>query len=212
MNALLNFRTLVVTFLVVQGMALLGVAGLVSFGLSPVEAQVAAPAEPTAVAVLNLEDVLGQLDENNAFQADIAAKNQQLQAELTRRQNAVQQMQNDLELLDPDSDAYSTKEDQIFDALIELRTWQSIQEQRNVLNQRTHLANLYRKIVQAGAAIAEQQGYDLVLLDTQVPDFDRLNPEQLLNAIATRKVLHHTDEIDMTDDVIGRMNTAWNNR
>ncbi len=183
-----------------------------SFGIGRLQAQAAGPADKTAVAVLNLQDVLGQLNENNAFQADITAKNGQIQAELTRRQNAVQQMQNDLELLDADSDAYKQKEDQIFDALIELRTWQSIQEQRNILEQRTHLANLYRKIVQAGAAIAEQRGFDLVLLDTQVPDLDRLNPEQLLNAIATRKVLYHTDEVEITRGVIERMNTEWNNR
>ncbi|MFI4859399.1 MAG: OmpH family outer membrane protein [Phycisphaerales bacterium JB063] len=190
----------------------IGALGSSWMKLSRLEAQGNAQAAPTAVAVLNLQDVLGQLDENNAFQAAQQAKNQQLQAELTRRQNALQQMQNDLELLDPDSDAYTEKEDQIFTTLIELRTWQQIQEQRNILEQRTHLASLYRKVVQAGTAMAEQRGIDAVLLDTQVPDLDRLNPEQLLNAIATRKVLYHNDEIDMTDDVIQQMNAAWANR
>ncbi|XAL98110.1 OmpH family outer membrane protein [Phycisphaeraceae bacterium D3-23] len=191
---------------------MIGALGSSWMKLSRLEAQGNAQAAPTAVAVLNLQDVLGQLNENNAFQASQAAKNEGLQAELTRRQNALQQMQNDLELLDPDSQAYADKEDQIFTNLIELRTWQSIQEQRNVLEQRTHLASLYRKVVQAGRAIAERRGIDIVLLDTQVPDLDRLNPEQLLNAIATRKVLYHNEETDITDDVIQQMNTAWENR
>ena len=212
MNRVLKPKTFATAITLVAASAMLGAAGVVSFNLGKTQAQVAAPTEPTAVAVLNLQDVLGELAENTDFQANVNAKNEQLQAELARRQSAVQTMQNDLELLDPASDAYSTKEDQIFDALIELRTWQSIQEQRNVLDQRTHLANLYRKIVQAGGAVAEQQGYDMVLLDTQVPDLDRLNPEQLLNAIATRKVLFHTDDVDITRDVLERMNTAYNNR
>ncbi|MEM9415217.1 MAG: OmpH family outer membrane protein [Planctomycetota bacterium] len=191
---------------------LIGALGSSWMKIGRLEAQGNAQAAPTAIAVLNLQDVLGQLDENNAFQAAQNAKNEGLQQELTRRQNALQQMQNDLELLDPDSQAYADKEDQIFTSLIELRTWQSIQEQRNILEQRTHLASLYRKVVQAGRAIAEQRGIDAVLLDTQVPDLDRLNPEQLLNAIATRKVLYHNEETDITGDVIQQMNTAWNNR
>lgn len=180
--------------------------------VSRAQAQAAAQAEPTAVAVLNIQDVLGQLDEHIGFQQTTNAKNDELRVELERRQNALQQMQNDLEFLTPGTEAYSDKEDQIFDALIGLRTWQQIQEQRNILDQRTQLASLYRKIVLAGSEIAEQRGIDIVLLDTQIPDLDTLNPEQLLNAIATRKVLHHSEEVDMTRDVIELMNTQWNNR
>ena len=183
-----------------------------SFGAGRLQAQAAGPADKTAVAVLNLQDVLSQLNENNAFQQATQAKNEQLQQELGNRQIAVKQMQNDLAYLAPDSEDYQAKEEQIFETLIELQTWQQVQEQRNILDQRTHLANLYRKVVQAGSSVAENQGIDLVLLDTQVPDLDRLNPEQLLNAIATRKVLYHNDSVDLTRQIIEQMNTEWNNR
>jgi len=200
-----RFFTLAATCLLIAALA-------TTFGLGRLQAQGAAQAEPTAVAVLNLQDVLAQIDENSLFSEGMQARSEVFRAEFELRQANITKMRNELAILVEGSDNYKEKEMEILNTLIEAQTWQQFQEQVALLDQRTHLAALYIKIVENAEALAQQRGIDIVLLETPIPDFDTLNPEQLLNAIATRKVLFNTDEVDITRSVVEKMNTDWANR
>ena len=199
-------------FLTLAAACLMITALAMTFGLGRLQAQGAAQAEPTTIAVLNIQDVLVQIDENTLFTEAMVARSQAFRAEFESRQAKITQMRNELAILVEGSDNYKEKEMEILNTLIESQTWQQFEEQVAILDQRTHLAALYLKINETAEEIAQQRGIDIVLLDTPLPDFDSLNPEQLLNAVATRKVLFNTEEVDITRSVVEKMNTEWANR
>jgi len=189
---------------------LLAAVLVTTYGLGRLDAQVAQPAGPTSVAVLNVQEVLAELDQAAAFTQELQATQTTNQAELKDLQDEVQSLQSDLDLAaDDQKDAL---QEQILDKIIAFNITRESQNQRLVLDQRRHLASLYLKVVAMGETIAQRRGFDIVVLDTPMPDFQNLNPEQVLNAIATRKVLYHSDAVDLSRGVVEQLNTDWANR
>ena len=77
------------------------------------------------------------------------------------------------------------------------------------------LQDLYKSMRAAIEALAKAEGYDLVLIDDgsdELP-FDRESQSapqlQVLQQIATRKILYRNQALDITLDLAERMNNAW---
>ena len=64
----------------------------------------------------------------------------------------------------------------------------------------------------AVAEVAKKKGYDLVLFDTPTPDFDKLNPEQLIQVIGNRRVVYRSDDVNLTPNVLEKINSDYLNR
>lgn len=190
--------------------ATLGI-GLAGVGVQRLEAQQAAKATPTAVAVVNVGELIAKGDKNIAWQADLQKRRAQLQQESDKKQNAINLMKADLDVLVKAEDR-AKKEREIIEALSEFQAWQQIQQQYMLRDQRTFLIELYDDIDKTVAAVAKREGYDLVLFDTPSPDFEQLNPEQLVQAIGNRRIIFREERVNLTKVVLEQMNLDFKNR
>ncbi|MFN3165924.1 MAG: OmpH family outer membrane protein [Phycisphaeraceae bacterium] len=184
--------------------ALLGIA-FAGFGVSQLQAQPKAKADKTAVAVVNVAELINKCDKNQAFQAEIQKRNGRLQQEAKEKQDKINLMKLDLDAI-PNAQDRAKKEREIIEAIAEFRAWQQIQQEVLVRDQRLNLIELYGDIDKTVAVVAEREGYDLVLFSTPTPDFEQLNPEQLLQVIGNRRVIYQTDKVDLTKVVLEQMN------
>ncbi len=185
--------------------------GLAGFGAQRLEAQNQAKADKTAVAVVNVGELIQKCDKNTTFQGEMQKRRNTLKAESDKKQSDIKQMQLDLDLIANAQDR-AKKEREIIEALSEFQAWQQIQQQYLLRDQRTFLIELYGDIDKTVAAVAERQGYDLVLFDTPSPDFEQLNPEQLVQAIGNRRVVYRSDKVNLTPLVLEQMNLDHQNR
>ena len=77
------------------------------------------------------------------------------------------------------------------------------------------LQDLYKSINQAIAEMAEAEGFDLVVVDDSEGELgwnDELKVSreaQTLQQIRSRRVLYRSTTVDVTDDLVARMNNAW---
>ena len=183
---------------------LIGV-GFAGFGVSRLQAQPKAKAEKTAVAVVNVAELINKCDKNIAFQAEIQKRSAKLQQEAQEKQNKINLMKLDLDELANAQDR-AKKEREIIKSLAEFRACYQIEQEYIVRDQRLNLIELYGDIDKTVAMVAEREGYDVVLFSTPTPDFEQLNPEQLLQVIGNRRVIYESPKVDMTKIVLEQMN------
>lgn len=185
--------------------ALIGIAGAVT-------AQNALRAEPTAVAVVNIERAFDQLNEKVAVESDIRSRGEQLGQEEQQRRQAIRQLREDLDVLNEGTTAYRQKEEELSRAAIELQTWTQFQQQRLAREHVLQTERLYRQMMDAIAELAGDEGYDAVLFREGEINFQAEQPQELVAQIQMRKVLYASDDIDITDQLIQRLNNAYEAR
>lgn len=178
--------------------------GFASLQGQRLEAQSNPKATRTAVAVVNVAELIAKCQKNQDFQGQVQKRQAKLQQEQKERQNTISQLRQDLDLL-TGADR-SKKEREITKALYEFQAWQNIAQQNLLREQRTFLIELYGEIDAAVATIANREGYDMVLLDTPSPDFDTLNPEQLVQVIGNRRVVYRSEKVNLTAIVLEKLN------
>jgi len=188
----------------------LGLGGLFMQG-QRLEAQNEAKAPRTAVAVVNVAELIAKCDKNKDFQATVQKRQATLQSEQKKKQDEVNVLRQNLDLAATAAERQKI-ERQITKALYEFQAWQQIEQQNLMRDQRTFLIELYGEIDRAVAAIAEKEGYDLVLFDTPSPDFDNLNPEQLVQVIGNRRVVYRNESVNLTPVVLEKLNLDHQNR
>ncbi len=185
--------------------------GYLGFQGQALQAQNTAKAEKTAVAVVNVAELIAKCQKNQDFQANAQKRQVQLRQEQKDRETKINQLRTDLDLV-ANAAERQKKEREITKALYEFQAWQQIEQQNLLRDQRTFLIELYGEIDQAVAAIAQREGYDLVLFDTPTPDFDNLTPEQLVQVIGNRRVVYRSEKINITPIVLEKLNLDHLNR
>ncbi len=185
--------------------------GLTGLGVQRLQAQAQAKAEKTAVAVVNVAELIAKCNKNVSFQAEMQKKRTALQAEAQEKEKKINLMRADLDVIANPQDR-AKKEREVIEALSEFQAWQQIQQQYILRDQRAFLIELYGDIDKTVAAVAERVGYDMVMFDTPIADFDQLNPEQLVQAIGNRRVIYRTDRVNLTPLVLEQLNLDHLNR
>lgn len=175
------------------------------------EAQNQAKAEKTAVAVVNVAELIAKCQQNVDFQAEVEKRQVKLRQEQKGKELKINQLRNDLDLVGTAAERQK-KEREITKALYEFQAWQQIEQQNMLREQRTFLIELYGVIDEAVEAIAKREGYDLVLFDTPTPDFAKLNPDQLVQVIGNRRVVYRSENINLTKIVLEKLNRDHQNR
>jgi Skp family chaperone for outer membrane proteins len=124
----------------------------------------------------------------------------------------VQEMASDLEIFEPGTEEYKElrRKLEITSARVRL---QEEYAQRVVREEQSGLRRtLFNKIMDATRAYAEQEGWDVVLIDDSGEDAnDQMNDQQFGAYIATRSVAYRNDRVDITDAVATLMNNAFRN-
>ncbi|MEM9252046.1 MAG: OmpH family outer membrane protein [Planctomycetota bacterium] len=187
---------------------LLAALAVVGMGWTAVRGQ-AGQATPTAVAVVDVEQVFQSLKAQTEFEADIQRQREALAQEAQSKQASAQAIQDDLEMLTAGTPAYDEKQAQLERAAIDLQVWQRYEEVKLARQAQTQIERLYRDVVDAIERIATESGYDVVLLEQERESLQAENIQQLLGQIGTRKVLFAASKVDLTDTVIRRMNNEF---
>ena len=143
--------------------------------------------EATRVAVIDLQQVIDQSAQQKAYQQQNAAKGEELKTENDRRRAELQSMLTQLEPLNPGSEPWLAKRDEIQEKQTSLQVWVQVAEQQANLERARQFATLYTAANEATAKVAQAQRIDVVLQGGAMPDLMRLNPEQLQSVAQNRK-------------------------
>ncbi|MEE9404475.1 MAG: OmpH family outer membrane protein [Algisphaera sp.] len=197
-----------------QRFAILTLVAALSLGFYSVAGgQASGNAAASAVATINLQKILGSCDQQVALLAENTSKTTALLAEKKSRTDEVQRLQAQMDPLQPGSADWEKTLASLQQKTLELEVWGKMAEQNNQRSRFQQIAMLYQSINQGAASVAQEMGYDVVLQSIDLPaDLTRIAPQQFDAILKTRKVIYTSPQVDITDAVLQRVNTAYANR
>lgn len=168
------------------------------------------PAQPTAVAVVDLVAVLEGLNER----ADLERN---LERELETRRQQIQDVNTQIETVQADLETLAAGSDERREKARELFELQAIGEARaRAINQIVSIEKgavfreLYEKIEEAIAELSQRDGYDAVFLnDATFPIPTNASDIDVERAILSRSVLYAHPSVDITDSLVAFMNNQY---
>jgi Skp family chaperone for outer membrane proteins len=177
---------------------------------------------PTTVAVVDLEAVLEGLEQRAGAEAGLAKMGEEIKAEKLRRENELAAIDAQLKALrDQNTGAVTDLDrDQALREQIALKSllfqgWAQFAMSKHDIEKALLWQDLYREIRAAIQLLAETEGYDLVVVDDggdemQIDKESKVSRQiQVMQQITTRKTLYSNDRIDITADLVARMNNAY---
>jgi Skp family chaperone for outer membrane proteins len=168
-------------------------------------------AKPTAVGVVDIEGVFNNLKEKVQIEADLNAQQERLVKERQDKEKELKALQDELGIINPSNPGYREKEEKLGQKVFELQAWVQWQNNRLARENRLQIQQLYTKILSATAAVAQENGYDLVVYKEGTVDFSKVDPKQLSEAIRGRKVLYAAEAMELTEMVKTRMDNEYKN-
>jgi len=206
-------------------------AGLCALGAAVVIAGGAAmrAGQATTIVTVNLGAVLEKLNQRDEAERNLKAIADNNKAEIEKRQSDMSAMQKEIEKLQSDAKAQpdGKEKDQLqqkVDAKMEEaaladyrnQAWARFAADKMDIERALVAQDLYRSIKSAAASLAATAQYDLVVVDDSQGELStssdsRMPREsQVLQQIAGRRLLYANKAIDITDDLIQRMNNDHN--
>lgn len=163
---------------------------------------------PTVVAVCDVVQVFNNNARAHDLQARLEKKRDAIEAENQKRQKAIEDARAVLLTLKEGQPQYEKTLDEIQRLTIERQAWLEFENQRVLREHKRLTQDLYDEILATIASVSERRGIDVVLyLETEVIDTE--NTRQLLTMIERRKVLYAGEQVDITEDVLRRLNDAY---
>ena len=181
-----------------------------------------APANPQAgksgvsVATVNLGRALDGLEQRADAEIDLRAMQDGIETELETREAKINELKTQLE--DVAAEERTSLEEKIALESLNFQAWLKFVQDKVDVERALLLQDLYRSIKNAVAELAKTGKYDLVVVDdskgelTWTADSPITREAQTLQQIRARGMLFASNAIDVTDDLVARMNNEHRNK
>ncbi len=189
-----------------------GILGLVM--VWPAEANRTTSMGPTVVATVDMQLVMGGLSERADLMVDLSVNGQAIQEEEKTRAEEIERLAKELEDVVDDQRRASLQDDLDL-KILQRMAWLRFTQQEVDIEKSLMLENLFRSMQSAAKELAEIEGIDLVIIDDAGQQFDLLANSQLsregqvAQQMTSRRVLYRDSTIDISEELIIRMNNDY---
>ena len=172
-------------------------------------------AEPTPVAVVDVGRIFEQIDERSEWDVRIEALKGSIQQEAANRQATMERRLAESEKAATPEDRQKIRDEV---ALMQLRfeQWAAVKGSEVDREESLKWRSIYRNLRREAARVAEAEGYAMVMVDDTVgeisttPGTQMSLQQQVLEQITNRRLLYATNTVDISDQIVVRMNNAAN--
>lgn len=167
----------------------------------------AAPLSPAMVATVDLERIFVNLQARGAADARLNKLAEELDARGQEERDKIELLRQDLDLYPPGSSKYQETSQEIAKLGFKLKAYLDFAVRKLDSEKSKSLRRLYEDIKLAIREEATAKGYDMVVVDDSIVQLPADASEQeTMRQISGRRLLYAAEQIDITDDVIARMN------
>ncbi len=162
---------------------------------------------PPVIATLDLERVFNEINRRNQAEADLEQELKRFQRQAEDLRNEAERLKTDLELLVPGTEKYEEAEKQWTAIVLDYRAVVAFIESKLDLVRADARRNIYEAITIAAAKFADANGIDFIVTDDSHLPLQEGNDIQIVQQLALRRVVYANPSFDITDDLIGWMNS-----
>jgi Skp family chaperone for outer membrane proteins len=200
-NPVLNLATLV---------ACLVVIGIIGWRAGAESTGARLRAEPTSVAIVNVEKALNDLAELADLNTALKVRRDKRQQDLDALYDRIKGLDEELKL-QPENATEKRRElrAQIFELTETGKARTNAYQSLINIEKGEIIRPLYTKLVAGVGEVAAKEGYDLVLFDNRALEVP-LDTQAVINEVIQQKSILYADErLDITDQVIVLMNNKY---
>ncbi len=188
-------------------LALLVALIAVCIGYSRVWAQAGREIRPAKVGVVNVEQVFNKSQRGVKWQSQVAADVAKGRANLEKLRKDAAAIEADMKTREVSSADYFGLMSDYMDKLGEAEAKKGYYEEAMILKGEQWTRDLYNEIRSIVEKTAKLRRLDIVLVADEI-ELSELRMRELAAVIARNKVLYHTDEVDITEEVIAQLDSA----
>jgi Skp family chaperone for outer membrane proteins len=164
----------------------------------------AGPAAPTSrIGVVSVRTAFNECQHQTQYRAQAIAKQNRARTELEAKAQSIKAAEANLQTLKPGTDDYLKQLQAVLQGRAELDGQQEFLKQQRMAEDKQWMEKLYQETLKIVAALAKEKGLDMVLERTD-PEFP-ISSEELMATFSTHKVLYADGCVDLTNEVIARL-------
>jgi len=157
------------------------------------------------IGVVSIEKVIRDCQRSSKYRQESLAERNAKEAELNKLIKEVEAEEAGLKTLKPESLDRLARTKDVFEKRAGIQARKKFYEQVMVLKEQRMIEGLYKDILRVVGGIAEQKGLAFVL-ERSEPVLPAINLNELSILIKTSKVLYSGGGVDISDEVIARLN------
>ena len=165
------------------------------------------------IAVVNPIKVLNSLAETQDLNKSMESEQATFKADGETRQQKLKDLTAQRDQVKPESPQYVDMTKQLTQARADLQAWAQTKQQDMQRGFRDKAKRMNDKINAAIKQIAQDKKIDLVLAD-QKPELtdqqmETMQPQQIMGVLFGRNILFNTDGMDLTQEVIAKLDAVY---
>jgi Skp family chaperone for outer membrane proteins len=156
------------------------------------------------IGVVGIRQIFQDCKRNVKYREEATAAQQKVITELDRLKKDIEFEEVGLKALKAGSSDYMNLMKSVFEKQATLQARQEYHKQQMALKDQRWTEQLYTEILRQTAAVANEKGLDIVL-EKDEPELPALSAQELMMTIRTHSVLYSGGCLDITDEVMNRV-------
>ena len=156
------------------------------------------------IGVVSIEKIFQDCGRSAMYRKEAIAERNRIEAELDKLVKEIEADQAGLRTLKAGSSDYLASLKEIMEKQAKLQAQQEFHKRQMALKEQRMIEEIYKGILRETRGVAEQKGLDLVFEKSE-PVLPVSSPTQLELTIATHKLLYSGGCLDITDEVMARL-------
>ncbi|MBW7988437.1 MAG: OmpH family outer membrane protein [Planctomycetes bacterium] len=177
---------------------------ILAMGYEYSQAQQKADTPSSKIGIVSILKIFRNCKRSATHKRKITAEQNKIRAELEILSKQLIADKGMLDALKQDSSDYLAQHKEFIKKRASFETQQTINKEQRVLKEYKWSKELYKDILQITCELAEQKGLDVVLEKNEI-DIPALSVNEFNQTINTHKVLYSGGCIDITDEVMARL-------
>ncbi len=163
------------------------------------------------VAVVDVGKIFNEYDRMKTAQDELKQLEDRLQLENEQRKQKTDMLEATVSKMDPADPTYTRKMNEVLESRIGHKTWFELQQANATREIAVATDRIYRDITGAAEQVARESGFSLVLYREPYEPLGT-NPEEIQAQMRARKVLYASENIDITQFVLDRLNSSYRSK
>jgi len=160
------------------------------------------------IGVVSVRDVFNGSKKHAQYQAQLTKRVSQARAQIDNLSKQVDTAEAELKGTKQGTADYVTRYQAVLEARSKFQNEQELLKQQRMAEDKKWFEDLYQEALRAVEALAKEKGLDLVL-ERSEPKFP-LASEEVWSTVSTHKVLYGGGCVNLTNDVIDRIDASAN--
>jgi len=157
------------------------------------------------VGVISIRGVFNNSRKHAEYRAKALASQSEIRSQLEVLSKEIEVAEAELKTLKQGTDDHLRQLQIVLEKRSRLETQQEYLKQQRSLQDKRWMEDVYQEVLKIVKVVAAEKGLDMVLEQTE-PEFP-ISSEELMLTFSTHKVLYDKGCMDLTQDVIARLDT-----